>query len=131
MFFIENIKQIASLVNSILDSLASITRGAIGKAANYIESVMAKSLPLIFRFLAKLIGIGGIGARIAKIIEKLRTPVNKSIDNTVGKAVAGVKSGYGKAKAGAKKGWSAAKASGKKGFQAAKKGGLLKPVLSL
>jgi hypothetical protein len=124
MFFIQNIKQIASLVNSILDSLASITRGAIGKAANYIESVMAKSLPLIFRFLAKLIGIGGIGARIAKIIEKLRTPVNKSIDNTVGKAVSGVKSGYGKAKAGAKKGWAAAKASGKKGFQAAKKGGL-------
>jgi phage-related protein len=124
MFFIQNIKQIASLVNSILDSLASITRGAIGKAANYIESVMAKSLPLIFRFLAKLIGIGGIGARIAKIIEKLRTPVNKSIDNTVGKAVSGVKSGYGKAKAGARKGWSAAKASGKKGFEAARKGGI-------
>lgn len=124
MFFLDNIRKIAALVNGIMDSLGRITRGAIAEASILIENVMVNSLPLIFKFLAKLIGISGIGARIAKIIEKLRTPVNKAIDLTVGKAVSGVKSGYGKMKSGARKGWNKVKTSGKKGFRAARKGGL-------
>jgi hypothetical protein len=124
MFFIENIQKIAMLVNGIMDSLGRITRGKIAEAAVLIENVMVNSLPLIFRFLAKLIGISGIGKRVAKIVQKLRTPVNKAIDLTVGKAVKGVKSGFGKAKAGVSKGWNKMKSSGKKGFNAARKGGI-------
>ncbi|MEO0552141.1 MAG: hypothetical protein AAF149_03005 [Bacteroidota bacterium] len=79
-FFLENIKKIAAVVNSMLDSLAAISKGAIGSAANLIEKTMVDTLPLVFSWLAKLIGIGGIGQKIKSIIDQLRTPVNKAVD---------------------------------------------------
>lgn len=79
-FFLENIKKIAAVVNSLLDSLAEISKGAIGSAANYVEKTMVGTLPLVFAWLAKLIGIDGIGQKVKSIIDKLRTPVNGAVD---------------------------------------------------
>jgi hypothetical protein len=79
-FFLENIKRIAAVVNSLLDSLAEISKGAIGSAANYVEKTMVGTLPLVFTWLAKLIGIDGIGQKVKSIIDKLRTPVNGAVD---------------------------------------------------
>ncbi|HXU92524.1 MAG TPA: hypothetical protein VFP33_02590 [Gallionella sp.] len=79
-FFLENIKKIAAVVNSLLDSMAQISKGAIGAAANYVEKTMVDTLPLVFAWLAKLIGIDGIGQKVKSIIDKLRTPVNSAVD---------------------------------------------------
>lgn len=79
-FFLENIKKIAAVVNSLLDSMAQISKGAIGAAANYVEKTMVDTLPLVFAWLAKLIGIDGIGQKVKGIIDKLRTPVNSAVD---------------------------------------------------
>ncbi|MFZ3018164.1 MAG: hypothetical protein WA056_06900 [Gallionella sp.] len=86
-FFMENIKRIAAVVNSLLDSLAEISKGAIGSAANYVEKTMVDTLPLVFTWLAKLIGIDGIGQKVKSIIDKLRTPVNGAVDFVINGAM--------------------------------------------
>jgi len=91
-FFVSKIKEIMAVVNSVLDSISKIAKGDIASAANYIEGTLAKTIPLVIGFMAKLIGIGGIGEKIRKIIDKLRTPVNKAVDFVIDKAVALFKS---------------------------------------
>jgi hypothetical protein len=86
-FFIENIKKIAAVVNSLMDSLAQIMKGAISPAADLVEKTMVDTLPLVFAWLAKLIGIDGIGAKVKSIIDKLRTPVNKAVDFVINGAM--------------------------------------------
>ncbi|MEM7102188.1 MAG: DUF4157 domain-containing protein [Bacteroidota bacterium] len=83
MFLIENLDAILDLANTILDAMGDIMSGNIAGAAAQIENVLAMTIPLIFKFLAKLIGIGGIPAKIQSIIEKIRTPMEKALDAVI------------------------------------------------
>ncbi len=97
-FFLQKIREIATLVNSILDSVSQIAKGAIGAAANYIEKSIVESLPLVISFLAKLLGLDKLAPAIKAIIEKLRTPVNKAVDTVVGGIAKAGSSAVGKVK---------------------------------
>jgi hypothetical protein len=100
MFFIERGSQIAGLVNAILDSIGAIASGAIGGAAKLVENALGKAVPVAISFLASLLGLGGIGAKIRSIIEKIQKPVNDAIDKVVGGVLKGAKFLFGKAKGG-------------------------------
>lgn len=80
MFFINHGSEILALVNTILDNLAAIVAGNIGAAANLVESVMAKAIPLVIGFLASLLGVGGIGEKIKEVINAVQKPINKAVD---------------------------------------------------
>jgi len=96
MFFIERIKQIAALVDAVFKSMLSIARGVIDKAADWIERTMARTVPVIISFLARLIGLGGIGEKIKTIIKKLQARVDKAIDRVMDAVVKKVKAFVGK-----------------------------------
>ncbi len=101
MFFVERGAQIMALVNAILDSIISIAKGNIAGAAAYVESVLAKAVPIVISFLASLLGLGGISEKIKAILEKIREPINAAIDWVINKAVALAKAagsllGFGK-----------------------------------
>ena len=59
-FFIERIKQIVDLVEAIVESIANIAEGKITQAANCVERAMARTIPVILGFLARLIGLGDV-----------------------------------------------------------------------
>lgn len=82
-FIREKMRQIAALITSVLDSIHNIAIGALSAAANYIEKTLVQSLPLVFDWLAKQLGLGDVGAKIVKIIHTLRKPVNKVVDKTI------------------------------------------------
>src|SRR5438309_4044575 len=91
MFFVERGSQIMALVMAILDNLAAIVAGNVSAAANLVESVMGKAIPLVIGFLASLLGVGGISEKIKEVIEAVRAPVTKAVDwvlKTVVKPVA-------------------------------------------
>jgi len=90
-FFIERAAQIAALVEAIVDSVASIAKGAIGVAAKYVEDALAKAIPVVIGLLASLLGISGITDKIKEIIEMIRKPINAAIDWVIQKAVDMVK----------------------------------------
>ena len=103
MFLIENGSQIAEFVSSVLNSISEIAQGAVKPAAKFIEAAMARTVPIILNFLARLIGLSGIGKTVSKIIEKIRKPVDKVVDKVIDKIVNFVKKIARKAKEKAKK----------------------------
>lgn len=83
MFFIERAQQIAALVESIIDSVDNIARGNLGAAIAYVERTMARVLPVIISFLARLIGLGGISDAIKGIIQRIQAVVDRALDRVI------------------------------------------------
>jgi len=83
-FFIERAKQIAALVNAVFDSIAEIAGGNLKKAVAAVEDSLVKALPVAIGFLANLVGIGGIAAKIKEIIQKIRKPIDRAVGKVVG-----------------------------------------------
>src|SRR5262249_10281704 len=80
MFFIERINQILDFVEAIISSIYNIATGKIGGAADWIEKALARTVPIIISFLARLLGLGGLSEKIKEIVKKIQTAVDKAID---------------------------------------------------
>jgi hypothetical protein len=83
-FFIERAKQIAALVNAVFSSIGEIAAGNLKKAVAAVEDSLVKALPVAISFLANLVGIGGITAKIKEIIQKIRKPIDEAVGKAVG-----------------------------------------------
>jgi hypothetical protein len=99
MFFIERASQIVALIEAIVESIHKIVVGDLAAAASWIERSMARTIPLIISFLARLLGLGGIADTIKSIIMKIQAKVDAAIDKLLAKIVAGVKKLLGKGEA--------------------------------
>jgi hypothetical protein len=102
-FFIERIKQILALVEAIVDSIANIAAGKLAQAANWVEKAMARTIPVILGFLARLIGLGDISTAVKKVITDIQAKVDKGIDAVIKWVVDKAKSIVGGGKEGDKK----------------------------
>ena len=109
MFFVENIDRILKLVEAVIQSAAQIVAGNIAAAANWIENSMARILPIIISFLARLLGIGGIANKIKSFIKKIQKKVRGVVDKILKKIVKGIGKLLGKGKAAYRKGKAAVK----------------------
>ena len=61
-----------------------------------MEDSLVKALPVAISFLANLVGIGGIAAKIKEIIQKIRKPIDKAVGKVVGFIVGKAKGLIGK-----------------------------------
>jgi len=91
MFFVSRGSQILSLVNAIVDSMASIVKGNVSVAATFVENALAKAVPVAIGFLASLLGLGDPSKPVRATIEKAQSPVNKAIDWVIHQAAKFVK----------------------------------------
>ena len=91
MFFVERINQILEFVEAVVNSVDKIARGAIGDAASWIEKALARTIPVIISFLARLIGLGGVSEKVKGFILKLQTKVEGAIDKVIEKILGGIK----------------------------------------
>ena len=82
-FFIERIKQILAFVESVVDSILNIAQGKISAAANYVERAMARTIPVILGFLARLIGLGNVSDAVKKVITAIQEKVDKALDSVI------------------------------------------------
>jgi hypothetical protein len=96
MFIIENASKIMAFVEAVINSVSSIAQGAIGAAANWIEQSLARTIPIVIGFLARLIGLGGISKKVKEFITKVQTKVDQAIDKALAKIAAVVKKLFGK-----------------------------------
>ena len=103
MFLIERINQILAFVESVVNSVYEIATGQIGSAANWIEKALARTIPIIIAFLARLLGITGITEKIVGIIKKIQSKVDEAIDKVITKVASGLKKLVGAGKAAAAK----------------------------
>jgi hypothetical protein len=123
MFFVNNASRIKKFVDTILDSVADIVRGNIGGVVAKINDALGQMVPIIIGFLASVIGLGNVGAKVREIVQSLQKPVNKALDFVIstglklaGPIIRGLKgvSGKVKAKVAAGKAWVKGKASAAK-----------------
>ena len=91
MFFIERINQIIEFVSAVIDSVDNIVKGNISAAANFIELALARTIPIIISFLARLIGLGGITQKIREIISSIQARVDRALDMLIAKVVKAAK----------------------------------------
>lgn len=98
MFFIERIQQILAFVEAVINSVYKIATGDISSAANWIEQALARTIPIIIGFLARLLGLSGISDKIKEIIKKIQDYVDKAVDKLIDKVVKGIGKLFGKGK---------------------------------
>ncbi|ALN85854.1 hypothetical protein LC55x_2589 [Lysobacter capsici] len=103
MFVIERAAQIMEFVESVINSIHAIATGSIGGAISKVEQALGNAVPILIGFLAALIGLGGISAKIKGFITKVQAKVDQAIDKVIKKAVAYIKKFLGAIKAGVMK----------------------------
>jgi len=103
VFFIQKAKQIAKMIANFLGSIGEIAAGNIGAAADAMEAGLARGLSLVISFLAALLRLSGITAKIREAIQKVRGKVDevllkvaKWIADKAKKLFGAVKAGVGK-----------------------------------
>jgi hypothetical protein len=79
-FFVSNLDRIIDLVNGVLTSITAVVAGNIAAAAKFIENSAAKGLSLLLGFLASLLGLGGVGAKMQSIVQRVRSIVDRAVD---------------------------------------------------
>jgi hypothetical protein len=98
MFLYENYQRFKNFLQLVYQSLSSIIHGKISVAANYITDSLAKTVPIVISFLARLLGLHNITKPITKIIKKVSKPVRKVRDKTIAFAVRKIQTFMKKAK---------------------------------
>jgi hypothetical protein len=97
-FVIEKASKLAKLIQTVLDALSDIVDGVIAPAAEKVTASLAQSIPLILRFLAGLLHLGGIGKSIRELVDKVRAPIHNVIALVLDKILAVAKPIWDKAK---------------------------------
>jgi len=85
--FIRYITQMLQVVNSFVEGVVEIAQGSIARAANALEAAMDRAMPIVIGFLANQVGLGGVGRRVAEMIERVREMVDRALTWLVNRAV--------------------------------------------
>jgi hypothetical protein len=103
MTFVEKGKQIAQVGAALLGSVSAIAAGQLAPAAQAVETTLVKVLPVALAFLARWLGLDGLGGAIRDGLKKVQAPVEKAVGKVLdvitdkAKAVwSAVKGGVGK-----------------------------------
>jgi hypothetical protein len=86
-FFVSKINEILAFVDSVLNSIQKIVAGDLGSAASWIESALARTIPMVLAFFAKWLGIKDPAPTIREIVVKIQGKVEKAMDWLVDKAI--------------------------------------------
>ncbi|MFJ7258304.1 hypothetical protein ACIQWV_38725 [Streptomyces sp. NPDC098085] len=83
-FVVNQGAQIVEFVNSVLDAVVAIANGGKTGVPKMVETALAASVPLLIGFLASLLGIGSLAAKVKSVFHAVARPVNRAIDKIVG-----------------------------------------------
>ncbi|MEN8180097.1 MAG: DUF4157 domain-containing protein [Pseudomonadota bacterium] len=107
--FMQHLKAMLEVVNSVLNGVADLAAGAIESAAKFLEGALVRTIPIVIGFLANQAGLGNIAEKIKEILTSIRCKVEEAVGWLVGKVVDTVKAFVDKVKTGVKAGVQAIK----------------------
>ncbi|WP_322819881.1 DNA/RNA non-specific endonuclease [Chloroflexus sp.] len=82
-FLRDQLARIIEVVQTVVNAIGDIARGVIQPAAQRVEEVLARLLPLAIDLLARLLGLGNVGRRVREIIEQVRAVVDRALDRLI------------------------------------------------
>ena len=91
VFFIERKDQILAFADTVFQSIAKIARGQLSAAAQAVESALARTIPIIIAFLAKLIDLPDVAGAVRGFIDRVRSKVWKAFDRMLDWVISKVK----------------------------------------
>lgn len=77
--------RIMGVILNALGSVRSIAAGQIGAAAGFIERTIGGSIPIVLTFLGNVLRIGNLGTRIRGSVMRIRTRLDASIQQLIGR----------------------------------------------
>lgn len=120
-WIMEKGEQLGDLIGSIVDAVKDVATGGGGGVPAKIEGSLSKAVPVVISFLASLLGLGGISAKVKSILQSAQELVGKGIDAVIGAALkvakpllAAAGKLFTKIKAKGKEVWGKVKAKGKR-----------------
>ncbi|WP_299302816.1 DUF4157 domain-containing protein [uncultured Litoreibacter sp.] len=81
--FLERLDQIMEVAQAIFSSVGAIARGETEPAANFVEQVIGRTVPVVISFLAAALGLGGISTSIRRVIDRLQAPILRAMERLV------------------------------------------------
>ncbi|WP_437299169.1 phage tail protein [Sorangium sp. So ce426] len=93
-----NLSRILDFIESVVNSVDRIANGDVGGAAAWIEQALSRMIPILIGFLASLLGLGGLAAKVKSFITKVQAKVGKAVDFVIDKVFNVVKKIVGKLK---------------------------------
>ncbi|WP_438035789.1 phage tail protein [Sorangium sp. So ce204] len=91
-----NLSRILDFIESVVNSVDRIANGDVGGAAAWIEQALSRMIPILIGFLASLLGLGGLAAKVKSFITKVQAKVGKAVDFVIDKVFNVVKKLVGK-----------------------------------
>ena len=69
IFFKENAARLAHFVETVLDSISDVARGSVGAVVTKVENVLGGMVPTLIGVLASVVGLGGMGQHVRRLVE--------------------------------------------------------------
>lgn len=85
--FVEYFVPMLRIVNSYFQMLGNIAQGNLGPAAEFLEGILARSIPIIIGFLANQFGFNRIGEHIRGAITNVRLRIDNAILRVIDGAI--------------------------------------------
>lgn len=86
--FVEYFVPILNIINQYMGMLADVSSGNIDGAANFLEQLLANSLPIMIGFLASQFGFGSLAHRMSEILGAIRERIDNGILWVIDRAIA-------------------------------------------
>jgi hypothetical protein len=99
-FVRDQMARIARVVGIVADMIGNIARGVLEPAIQAVESVLGGLLTLAIDLLARLIGLGDVGARVREILTSVQNAIWGAIDRLIERVVGMFRGGGAQAAAG-------------------------------
>jgi hypothetical protein len=87
--------RILQMASDTLDHVLDIASGNVSKVGAEFEKLMDRGMPVVIGFLADQVGLGGVGAAIRDIVDKLREQVDAAVLWLIDKVKAGIEAVLG------------------------------------
>jgi hypothetical protein len=84
---IEYLRRILEIIDRFLDMIGDLAAGVVQSAADRLEGLFAKAIPIAIGFLANQVGLNRLGKKLKVMITKIQAIVDKAIDWLVDRAV--------------------------------------------
>ncbi|MCX2574532.1 eCIS core domain-containing protein [Pedobacter sandarakinus] len=76
---VEYFVPILRIINEYITMIADVARGNIAGAANFLENILASSMPVMIGFLANQFGLGDMATRMQTILEAVKLRIDNGI----------------------------------------------------
>lgn len=86
-WFKENVQRIMGVVRAVFGAVGQIVQGNLSGAASGVEAALGRLVAPAIDLLASILGLGGIGAQVRQVIEKVRTKLHEVLQKVSDKLV--------------------------------------------